>query len=101
MPSWLMSVADLDRMVEVLQRDAGEVVAPVLVDGVIRLRPIEGADDLPVAWAFHKGGAEKPTVVTTRSPRRLANGISLPVRCEKPDGSALIEFSDVTAEAAR
>ena len=56
MPSWLMSVADLDRMVEVLQRDAGEVVAPVLVDGVIRLRPIEGADDLPVGVTDAQGG---------------------------------------------
>ena len=56
MPSWLMSALDLDRMVEVLLRDAGEVVAPVLVDGVIRLRPIDSADDLPVDVTDAQGG---------------------------------------------
>jgi hypothetical protein len=60
-----------------------------------------GADDLPVAWAFHKGDAEEPTLVTTRTPRRLVNGISLPVRFDKADGTTFIEISDVTAEPAR
>jgi len=60
-----------------------------------------GEDDLPVAWAFHRGGSDKPTLVTTRGPRRRANGISFPVRFEKADGTILIAVADVTAEPAR
>jgi len=60
-----------------------------------------GADDLPAAWAFHKDGAKEPTLVTTRAPRRLANGISFPVRFDKADGTTLIEIADLTAEPAR
>jgi len=57
-----------------------------------------GKDDLPVAWAFHKGGAEEPTLVTTRAVRQRANGISFPTRFEKADGTTFIEISDLSAE---
>ena len=60
-----------------------------------------GEDDLPVAWAFHKAGAQEPTIVTTRGPRRRVNGISLPTRFEKADGTVVIEVADATAEPAR
>ena len=45
--SWLMSTSDFDRMVEVVARDADELIGPVLTDGVIRLGPIDSADALP------------------------------------------------------
>jgi hypothetical protein len=59
-----------------------------------------GQDDLPVAWAFHRGGAEEPTVVTTRGRRRRANGISLPTLFETADGKTFIEITELTAEPA-
>ena len=43
-----MSTSDLDRLVEVLRRDADELIGPVLVDGVIRLRPIDDVAALPI-----------------------------------------------------
>jgi ferredoxin len=45
--SWVMTPPDLDAMVDALCAQFDEVVAPVLVDGVIRMRPIDGADELP------------------------------------------------------
>jgi hypothetical protein len=60
-----------------------------------------GSEDLPVAWAFHRGGAEEPTVVTTRGRRRRANGISLPTLFETAGGQTFIEIEDLTAEPAR
>ncbi|MHC4937496.1 MAG: hypothetical protein ACYTHK_00830 [Planctomycetota bacterium] len=60
-----------------------------------------GADDLPVAWAFHRKGAAEPTLVCTRGARRRVNGISLPTRFEKADGGLLIEIAGATAEPAR
>jgi ferredoxin len=43
-----MTSADFVGMVDALCDQFDEVIAPVLVDGVIRLRPIDGSDDLPV-----------------------------------------------------
>jgi sulfhydrogenase subunit beta (sulfur reductase) len=45
--TWTMTSADFVAMVDVLCADFDEVIAPVLVDGVIRLEPIDSADDLP------------------------------------------------------
>jgi sulfhydrogenase subunit beta (sulfur reductase) len=45
--AWAMSSADLLEMVDVLCAQFDEVVAPVLVDGVVRMRPIDSADELP------------------------------------------------------
>lgn len=42
-----MTLADFDALVDALCSEFDEVVAPVLVDGVIRMRPIDGADELP------------------------------------------------------
>ena len=44
---WVMSPAGLASMVDALRAQFDEVIAPVLVDGVIRLRPVDGADELP------------------------------------------------------
>jgi len=60
-----------------------------------------GADDLPVAWAFHRGGAAEPTLVTTREARRRICGVSLPMRFVRADGTAFIEIDDATAEYRR
>jgi len=46
-PTWTMTSADFVAMVDALCADFDEVIAPVLVDGVIRLAPIDSADDLP------------------------------------------------------
>ena len=42
-----MQAAGLERLVELLGQRFDEVIGPVLVDGVIRLRPIDSAADLP------------------------------------------------------
>jgi sulfhydrogenase subunit beta (sulfur reductase) len=46
-PVWGMTPADLISMVDALCAQFDEVIAPVLVDGVVRLQPIEGSDELP------------------------------------------------------
>jgi ferredoxin len=44
--AWVMSPGDLVTMVEALCAEFEEVIAPVLVDGVIRMRPIDSAEEL-------------------------------------------------------
>ena len=46
-PAWTMTSADLVGLIDALRANFDEVIAPVLVDGVIRLEPIDSADDLP------------------------------------------------------
>jgi ferredoxin len=46
-PAWTMTSFDVAAMVDALCERFDEVIAPVLVDGVIRLAPIDSADDLP------------------------------------------------------
>jgi sulfhydrogenase subunit beta (sulfur reductase) len=46
--AWVMTPADLGAMVDALCTRFDEVIAPVLVDGVIRMRPIDSADELPI-----------------------------------------------------
>jgi ferredoxin len=46
-PAWTMTSDDLVRLVGALCAEFDEVIAPVLVDGVIRLAPIESSDDIP------------------------------------------------------
>jgi ferredoxin len=46
-PAWMMTSADLVEMIDALNAQFDEVIAPVLVDGVVRLRPIDSADELP------------------------------------------------------
>jgi hypothetical protein len=49
-----------------------------------------GEDDLPVAWAFHKGGQAEPSLVTTREGRRNIDGVVLTTRFVRADGTELI-----------
>ena len=72
--SWLMSASDLERLVEVLRRDAIEVIGPVLVDGVIRLRHIESADELPVGVTDVQDRGRYRTT-TESSPLRFAHAV--------------------------
>jgi len=44
---WVMTPGDLRTMVDALCTDFDEVIAPVMVDGVVRMRPIDGAEELP------------------------------------------------------
>ena len=46
-PAWVMTPADLVGMIDALRAQFDEVIAPVLEDGVIRMRPIDSADELP------------------------------------------------------
>jgi ferredoxin len=46
-PAWMMTSADLVEMIDALTAQFDEVIAPELIDGVIRLRPIDSADELP------------------------------------------------------
>ena len=48
---WKMPASGLHRLVDLLAERFDEVIGPVLVDGVVRLRPIQSADDLPVGVA--------------------------------------------------
>jgi ferredoxin len=44
---WVLTSDDLVAMVDALCDEFEEVIGPVLVDGVIRMRPIDSADELP------------------------------------------------------
>ncbi len=44
---WVMRGGDLPRLISILVSEFDEVIGPVAVDGVIRLRPIQSAADLP------------------------------------------------------
>lgn len=57
-----------------------------------------GEDDLPDAWAFHRGGAEEPSLVTTRQDWSEAGGIRFPTRFVTADGTAFITIEDVTVD---
>lgn len=54
-----------------------------------------GPDGLPVAWAFHRGGAIEPSLVTTRAGWQEFAGVKVPTRFEKDDGTLFISISDV------
>lgn len=56
-------------------------------------------DDLrPVAWAFHRGGAEQPSLVTTREGWTSAAGLHFPTRFRTSDGETFISITDVAVE---
>jgi hypothetical protein len=54
-----------------------------------------GDDLLPVAWAFHKGGAEAPSLVTTWEGYTSAGGLRLATRFCKADGTPFITIEDL------
>lgn len=54
-----------------------------------------GAEGLPVAWAFHKGGAEEPSLVTTREGWIEVGGSKMPTRFRRADGSEFIVIEAV------
>jgi len=60
-----------------------------------------GADGEPAAWAFHKGGADAPTLVTTRGKRIERAGLSLPTEFAKPDGTVVIRIEGIEVEERR
>ena len=47
-PAWAMTPGDLVALVDAVCAQFDEVIAPVLVDGVIRLEPIDSSDELPI-----------------------------------------------------
>ncbi len=47
----------LDRLIEALVGRFDEVIGPVVLDGVVRLQPIESADDLPIGIADEQAPA--------------------------------------------
>jgi len=57
-----------------------------------------GDDGIPVAWAFHKAGAEAPTLVTTRGKRGDFGGLPLPTEFAKADGTVVIRIEDIGIE---
>lgn len=57
-----------------------------------------GADDLPAAWAFHRGGADEPTLVTTREARLDMGGVNLPTRFLTADGKLFIEITGLALQ---
>lgn len=50
-----------------------------------------------IVWAFHKGGAKEPTLITTREQRVDFDGVSLPTRFKTPDGKIFIEITNPKA----
>jgi len=55
-------------------------------------------DDLPDAWAFHRGGAEEPSLVTTRESWKETAGIRCPTRFVTADGTTFISIEDLAIE---
>lgn len=53
------------------------------------------AGDVPVAWAFHKGGAAEPTLVSTRGGRVRIAGMLLPTEFAKADGTVVIRIEGI------
>ena len=62
--SWVMRASGLHRLVIALSRRYDEVIAPVAVDGVIRLRPITSASELPVGITDEQEAASYRLVAT-------------------------------------
>jgi len=56
--------------------------------------------DLPVAWAFHKGGAEQPNLVATWEGFVTKAGLTLPSKFVLPSGKTLIEIKDLIVETS-
>lgn len=56
------------------------------------------ATSTPIAWAYHRAGAEAPTLITTRQDHTEVEGMSLPTRFVKPDGSPFIQITKISAE---
>jgi hypothetical protein len=54
-----------------------------------------GADDRPVAWAFHKGGSKSPKLVTTWESYKTVGGISFPTRFSLPGGMSVIGIEGI------
>ena len=54
-----------------------------------------GEEGLPVAWAFHRGGAVEPSLVTLRTGWILVGGLSIPTRFEKDEGTLFISVSNL------
>jgi sulfhydrogenase subunit beta (sulfur reductase) len=54
-PAWAMTPADLGALVDALCADFDEVIAPVLVDGVVLMRPIDSSDELPTGVTDEQG----------------------------------------------
>ena len=57
-----------------------------------------GDDGLPLAWAYHRGGSEEPTLVTRRTAWQDVNGVQVPTMFTKSDGSAFISIEGLRAE---
>lgn len=57
-----------------------------------------GTDHLPVAWAFHKGGAADPMLVTTWLDYQTVAGVRVPTRFTTPDGKDFIRIENLSAE---
>jgi sulfhydrogenase subunit beta (sulfur reductase) len=74
--SWLLPASDLDRLIDALRRDADELIGPTVVDGVIRMRPIERADDLPIDVTDDQdGGTYRVLRGTGASERRFSYAV--------------------------
>jgi sulfhydrogenase subunit beta (sulfur reductase) len=62
--SWVMRAGGLHRLVAALTQRFDEVIGPVVADGVIRLRPIASARDLPVGVSDEQEAATYRLVAT-------------------------------------
>lgn len=54
-----------------------------------------GADGRAVGWSYYPGGAKIPKMSTLRGGLKTSKGVTLPTRFEKPDGTLLIEITDL------
>jgi ferredoxin len=75
-PAWVMTPHDLVAMVDALCARFDEVIAPVFVDGVIRLRPIDSADELSTGVTDdQQPGSYRATVTVTPVPGTGVTGV--------------------------
>jgi sulfhydrogenase subunit beta (sulfur reductase) len=71
---WAMRAGDLHRFVSLLESEFDEVIGPVVEDGVIRLRPIRSADELPTGVTEQQETASY-RLLDTGTPLRFSYGL--------------------------
>jgi ferredoxin len=67
--AWTMTPDDLVAMVAALRAEFDEVIAPVRVDGVIRMAPVDSADELPRGVVDEHGPGTYRTSTTAEAHR--------------------------------
>ncbi len=63
-PAWVMTPSGFLAMVDSLGNQFDEIIAPILVDGVVRMRPIDNADELTTGVTDDQGPSSYRATLT-------------------------------------